>query len=299
MSASTTNASGIVKRTNAYFIDPTMIVRREGWNPRFDFGDIQELAASIEANGVLNPIRVKRVEDKFELIDGDRRFTAIQALLKKGHKFEEGVPAIILDKKIEDVEALIQMFEANTGKPFLPLEEAAAYQRMRDAGLTIKEICRRVGRAHVHVNKALALLQADPSVQDAVASGEINSTLAKKIAVKARGDKAKQKEMVEEAKKGGKAGKKLVAEKAEQIKKRPAKKGQETVAAPKCLSQSQLETREGVLTNLVAKNLKTVGVKESGAHAFFADSDERALAFHYGVLMGLRAALGKDPKITL
>jgi len=297
--SATTNASGIVKRTNAYFIDPTMIVRREGWNPRFDFGDIKELAQSIRSNGVLNPIRVKRVGDKFELIDGDRRFTAIELLLKEGHAFEGGVSAIILDKAIADVDALIQMFEANTGKPFLPLEEAAAYQRMRDAGMTLKQICEKVGRAQVHVTKTLALLQADQSVKDAVADGSINSTLAKQIAVKAKGNKGKQKEMVEKAKKGGKAGKKLVKEEAEQIKKRPAKKGQDTIVAPKCLTQSQLETREAVLTNLVQKGLKDTGVKESAAHVFFADSDERSLAFHYGVLMGLRAALGKDPKITL
>ncbi len=297
--SATTNASGIVKRTNAYFIDPTMIVRREGWNPRFDFGDIKELAQSIRSNGVLNPIRVKRVGDKFELIDGDRRFTAIELLLKEGHAFEGGVSAIILDKAIADVDALIQMFEANTGKPFLPLEEAAAYQRMRDAGMTLKQICEKVGRAQVHVTKTLALLQADQSVKDAVADGSINSTLAKQIAVKAKGNKGKQKEMVEKAKKGGKAGKKLVKEEAEQIKKRPAKKGQDTIVAPKPLTQSQLETREAVLTNLVQKGLKDCGVNEAAAHSYFADSDERSLAFHYGVLMGLRAALGKDPKITL
>lgn len=298
----TTNASGIVKRTNAYFIDPTMVVRREGWNPRFDFGDIKELVQSIKANGVLNPIRVKRVAGNFELIDGDRRMTAIEALLKEGHTFEGGIPAIILDKAIEDVEALIQMFEANTGKAFLPLEEAAAYQRMRDAGMTLKQICSRVGRAHVHVVKTMALLTADESVKDAVKDGTVNSTLAKEIATKARGNKAKQKELVETAKKGGKAGKKLAKEEAKSIKKRPtSKKGQQTVepAALKPLTSSQLDTRESVLMNLVSKGLKAVGISEDKARAMFADSDEQSLAFHFGALMGIRAAQGKDPKITL
>lgn len=298
--AATTNATGIVKRTNAYFIDPTMIVRREDWNPRFDFGDIKELAQSIRSNGVLNPIRVKRVAGNFELIDGDRRFTAIEHLLKEGYEFTDGVPAIILDKAIEDVEALIQMFEANTGKPFLPLEEAAAYKRMKDAGMTIKQICERVGRAHVHVSKTLTLLTADESVQQAVADGTVTSTLAKEIATKAKGNKAKQKELLAKAK-TGKAGKRLVKEEVEQIKKRAVKKGQQTVEPVKLkpLTESQLATRESVLINLVSKGLKTCGVKEEAALAYFADNDERSLAFHFGVLIGIRAAQGKDPKITL
>lgn len=296
--SATTNANGITKRTNAYFIDPTKIVRKPGFNPRFDFGDIKELVQSIRHNGLLNSIRVKRVADNFELIDGDRRVTAIEHLLKEGFEFPDGIPAVIVDKSISEVDALIQMFEANSGKPFLPLEEAAAYQRLRDAGLTIKQICEAVGRASVHVTSTLAILKADDSVKAAIKDGSINKTLAKKIATKAKGDQSKQAEMVRTAQ-TGKSGKKLVAEQAEDIKKRPAKKGQTEFVAPKPLTLNALENREGVLLNLVSKGLKACGINETAAHAHFADSDEGALAFHYGVLMGIRAAMGKDPKITL
>ena len=76
------NPAGVLKRSNAYFIDPTRVVRRDGWNPRFDFGEIEEMAKSILANGLLNAIRVKRISGNpaadFELIDGDRRMTAIE-----------------------------------------------------------------------------------------------------------------------------------------------------------------------------------------------------------------------------
>ena len=86
-------APGIIKRTNAYFADPKTIARVDGWNNRFDFGEIEELAKSIKINGLLQPLRIKRVPAHvkddgkgaagaqvfaFELIDGDRRLTAIE-----------------------------------------------------------------------------------------------------------------------------------------------------------------------------------------------------------------------------
>lgn len=303
--------NGVIKRTNAYFIDPKAITRREGFNPRFDFGDIQALATSIQANGLLNAIRVKRISDHpegklFELIDGDRRLTAIELLLKSGHDFAEGVPAILVDKAIEDVEALIQMFEANSGKAFLPLEEAAAYQRMRDAGLTIKQICSRVGRAHVHVTSTLALLNTDASVQEALEKKQITGTLAKQIAVKAKGDKVKQQEMVAKAK-SGKAGKKAVKEEAERIQRRPSKSGKtgqqtlvEKAPAPqKLASAKQLREFEEKALAGFAKLSKGLGLHEANIRPFVQESDERVVSYYFGLILGLRMALGYNPKAEM
>lgn len=205
---SSSSAAGVVKRTNAYFVDPSRVSRRSGWNPRFDFGEIEELAKSIQVNGVLVPIRIKRLSPAtkgadFELIDGDRRLTAIEFLIKKGTKFPDGIPAIIVDKHQTDLTSLIQMFEANTGKPFLPLEEAHAYGKMREAGMTLADICQAVGRKQVHVTEILNLLNADPSLKEAAQSGEINKTLAKRIATVAKGDATAQKDLVKKAKAAG------------------------------------------------------------------------------------------------
>lgn len=295
------NAPGIVKRSNSYFIDPTFVVRKEGFNPRFDFGKITELAASIKSNGVLNPIRVKRAGDKFELVDGDRRMTAIELLLKEGHEFPEGIPAIILDKALSDVESLIQMFEANTGKAFLPLEEAEAYKRMRDAGMTIKVICERVGRAHVHVTNTLALLTADEEVKAAVKDGSIGGTLAKQIAVKAKGNKEKQKELVAKAK-TGKAGKKAVKEEAEKIQRRPTKKtSQQQIAEPKTkvINVEKLRELEGKVIGQMAEMVKALGLQEDTIKPFVQGSDETTAAYYFGVLLGIRSALGYDVPVIL
>ncbi|MCX8502353.1 MAG: ParB N-terminal domain-containing protein, partial [Alphaproteobacteria bacterium] len=184
----TTQAPGVLKRTSAYFIDPHAVVRKPGFNPRFDFGEIDALATSIRANGVLNAIRVKRMDPTpegylFELIDGDRRLTAIESILEKdADAFKEGVPAIIVDRAQDDITSLIQMFEANSGKMFVPLEEAFAYKRMRDAGMTLAQIESAVGRKVPHIADMLTLLNADDSVKEAVTDGTIGKQMAKTIA---------------------------------------------------------------------------------------------------------------------
>lgn len=219
----TKEAAGVLKRSSAYSIDARTITRRAGWNPRFDFGEIEGLATSLLANGMLNPIRVKRIAPtvlddgkgpagsqvfNFELIDGDRRLTAVELLIKQGKYdavFPQGIPAIIVDKAQEDKTSLIQMFEANSGKPFLPLEEAAAYKRMREEfKMSMKDICAAVGRSQLHVSRMFALLEADPEVQQALEKGEIGKNDAKMIASVARGDKVKQRELMQVAKNANK-----------------------------------------------------------------------------------------------
>ena len=293
----------ITKVAKLYFADPSAFVIKEGWNTRFDMGDIAGLETSIKANGFrrAKPIVAIRNEDRqLEIIDGARRMTAVWNLLKKGHEFPEGIPVSIEDKSASVVDRTLIMFTANDGKPFLPLEAAAALQRLRDEGMTVKQIMAATGKSDVYITDTLALLSAAPEVKEAVKSGKVGKTLASKIAIKAKGDHAKQKEMVEAATKGGKAGKKVVNEQADQIKRRkPTKKAQETLVAPKPLTQSQLETRESMMLNLVSKGLKELGVDESNIRGVLAQTTEGAVGFHFGVLIGIRAALGKDPKLAL
>ena len=298
--------AGIIKKTTSYMVDPTKVTRAAGFNPRFDFGEIELLAKSIAANGLLMPIRVKRVtgNDKyeFELVDGDRRLTAVAQLLAKGHVFEDGVPAILVDRVQDDVTSLIQMFEANTGKPFLPLEEAAAYKRMRDAGMTIAQICSRVGRADVHVTDTLSLLEADEDVQDALKAGKIGATNAKLIATIAKGDKAAQKEMTADAVTAKGTTVDAKAAKARLMKKLEDKRAAKAAAKGKtprllCLSGNQLND----LGAKVAKHLAAVS-KEAKWQEFatledaaVAVSKDEALtaAFTLGATMALLVAAGQ------
>ncbi len=325
-------AAGVIKRTNAYFVDPKSVGRVKGWNNRFDFGEIEQLAKSLEANGMLNPIRIQRrpkpasltkaengvmVIDEntiggpivFDLVDGERRLTAIEFLVEKGRyakAFPEGIPAIIVDKAQDSMTSLIQMFEANSGKALLPLEEAAAYDRMRKGfpeegikGLTIKQICERVGRKQVHVVEMLNLLNADEEVKDAVATGKIGKTMAKQIATAAKGDKEKQKQLTAAAKA---AGKSKTAQRA--VKKQvDAAKRAKAAAKGKTLKIRALDDAE--LSSLGAK-VAAMMADRMAAASLPLDSDLRdwikgnpdlALAATFGALEALKAAAGMDVKL--
>lgn len=305
------NAPGIIKaRPSAYnMIDPRSIDRRAGWNNRFDFGEIEELAKSIKyqateggvPGGLLNTIRVKRLGDRFELIDGDRRLTAVELLIKwagesnpRGYDFPEGIPAIIVDKNQDDLRSLIQMFEANTGKPLLPLEEAAAYKRMREAGMTLEQIASAVGRNHVHVNNTLALLEAPEELRQAMAKGEIGGTMAKKIATAARKDQKKAAELTKQAVAAGKDKKKQRQVKAaieETRQERASKQGKTLKIKP--LSEDQLSEQGEKMSKQLAELLKDAGLASAEALLSAVAADNRlAAAYTLGCLRAFKVAAG-------
>lgn len=299
---STPLPSGITKISKSYRADPRLIKRKDGFNPRFDFGEIAELAKSIAANGLLNPVRVKRSGEGFELIDGDRRLTAVELLLEQGETFQDGVPIILVDKDQDEVTSLVQMFEANTSKAFLPLEEAAAFKRMRDAGLTIKDICQRVGRTDVHVMDTLALLEADDSLKEAVASKQIGSSTAKQIAQVAKGDKKKQAELVQDLKDAGsdKKKKRAVLQKVAQVRAAKAEaKGK--VVKMRALSDDQLsELGERVAKMLILK-AHDAGLPANAPELLDAvkKDDKLVAAFTLGALEALKAAAGLKIELDL
>lgn len=304
-------AAGIVKRSNSYYADPKMITRREGFNPRFDFGEIDDLMASIKANGILNPLRVKRIpagDERlakgfvFELIDGDRRLTATEKLIKAGHPFPDGVGVIIVDKAQTEIEDLVQMFVANEGKPFLPLEEAAAYDRMRKAGMSVKKICLAVGRKQMHVTEILALANADESVKQAVKDGKIGKTMAKQIATHARGDKAKQAELAAEAVAAGKdKGKRraLVRKVDDSRRAKAAKKGK--TLKMRALSDDELSALGEAIAARLPKLIMDakVTMHEKRLDKWIAQDDKLALAFTYGTLQAMKAAAGINVKLEV
>jgi ParB-like chromosome segregation protein Spo0J len=293
---------GIIKRSNAYNIDPKLVTFRKDWNPRFDFGEIEELAATIkaqkekepESGGLLQAIRVKRTTEGFEVVDGERRITAIQTLMKKGEDFPFGIPAKVEGESTTDLDNLIKMFVSNSGKPFLPMEEARAYQRMREAGMTVKDMEKVVGRSNVHIINTLALIEADPALQKAVEDKSVKAVEGKVIAVATRGDKAKQRELVEELKAAGKdkPARKKVMKKVETIRQQKAK-SQGRALKIKPLSAEQLSSVGAKVSEKLMKRMKTLSLPmDTDLKRFCKDDDNLTLAYEFGVLEGLKAAAG-------
>jgi ParB family chromosome partitioning protein len=128
--------------------------------PRKDPGDLTELKASIESVGLVQPIIVTIIGyERYRLIAGERRFTAVKELgLSR-------IPAIV--RSVEEQQRLkVQIIENLHRKDLNPFEEARSYQRlMSEFGYTQDELARQLGRSQGGVNETLRLLALPAAVQ--------------------------------------------------------------------------------------------------------------------------------------
>lgn len=134
---------------------------------RMDERGIDELAASISAKGLLQPIIVKRKENVYEIIAGERRYrAAILAGLRE-------VPAMVRD--VDDREALeIALMENLQREDLGPLEVAAVYERFAEEfAYTHEEIAKRMGVDRSSVTNCLRLLKLPEWVKELMAEGKL------------------------------------------------------------------------------------------------------------------------------
>jgi ParB family chromosome partitioning protein len=129
--------------------------------PRTVFRDakLDELAASIAANGIVQPLLVRRMGDRYQIIAGERRWRAAQ---RAGLAT---VPVVIRDIPDERVLEL-SLIENIQREELNPIEEAHAYRRLIDGlGVTQEEVARRVGRERSSVTNYLRLLKLPEEIQ--------------------------------------------------------------------------------------------------------------------------------------
>ena len=173
-------------KTDIYKIDPRNIVVEDGFNSREDFGDIDTLAKQIEENGILNPISVVPFKDesgneKYRLIDGERRYRAVMSLLDRGVTIDR-IPALFQPKSADQKALLVQQIIRNEGKGFNEMELAIAYKKLLDEGMTKEEIAEKIaGGKHSKVNYCLGHLNRDERIQKLIADGKVSGVLVRQI----------------------------------------------------------------------------------------------------------------------
>ena len=135
---------------------------------RFDDRKLAELAESIRANGLVQPILVRRKGSRYQIIAGERRWRAAQQA--NLHK----IPAVI--REIPDEKLLELALVENIARQELnPIEEAQAYQRLITAyNLTQEQVARRVGKDRSSVTNILRLLKLPVDIQQMVESEKIS-----------------------------------------------------------------------------------------------------------------------------
>lgn len=135
----------------------------------FDDAALDELAASIAARGVIQPVIVRRLgEGRYQLVAGERRWRAAQRA-----QLHE-IPALIRDLSEREVMALA-LIENLQREDLNPVEEARAYQRLAEGeGLTQAEIARMVDKSRSHVANIQRLLALPEEVIGLVETGELS-----------------------------------------------------------------------------------------------------------------------------
>ena len=149
------------------------------FQPRLNFDDrgLEELASSIKQHGIIQPLVLRRVEDKYEIIAGERRFKAAQlAGLSK-------VPAVIAN--IDDNKsAEVAIVENVQRRDLSPIEEARSYKNLLDKGyLTQAELAKKMGLSQSAIANKLRLLNLDEEVQQALIENRISERHARSLLV--------------------------------------------------------------------------------------------------------------------
>src|SRR5690348_14819558 len=141
----------------------------------FDEGALEGLADSIRAQGIIQPLLVRRVGDRYELIAGERRWRAARlAGLGK-------VPVVVKDVPDKDL-LEIALIENIQRENLNPIEEAQAYQRLIETvGLTQESLAARVGRDRSYITNYLRLLKLPQDLQKLVMENRLSTGHARTI----------------------------------------------------------------------------------------------------------------------
>ena len=156
---------------------PTWRIKPNPFQPRreFDAAALAELEASIRANGLLQPITVRKKGESYELVAGERRLRAVANLQWKD------VPAVVRD--FDDQTLLILALVENLQRSDLnAIEEARGYQRLLgEFSLTHQEVADAVGKDRSTISNLLRVLTLPDSVQRSVESGKLSAGHARAL----------------------------------------------------------------------------------------------------------------------
>ena len=141
----------------------------------FDVEALNELASSIKEHGIIQPLVVRRLQDKYEIIAGERRFKAATLVGMRT------VPCIVMNLN-DNESAEVAVIENIQRKEMTSLEEAKSFKKILDKGyLTQEELAKKMGKSQSSIANKLRLLNLDDLVQDAILNGRISERHARSI----------------------------------------------------------------------------------------------------------------------
>lgn len=160
------------KKTSEGFLELDLdLIEPNSEQPRTRFAEenLEELTQSIKANGVVQPIVVRKKDNKYQIIAGERRWRASQrAGLQK-------IPAVV--KEVSDDKLLeLALIENIQRHDLNPIEEAKAYKNLVESiGLTQETVAERVGKNRTVITTALRLLKLPEDIQKLIEEQKISA----------------------------------------------------------------------------------------------------------------------------
>ena len=152
-------------------------IKKNPYQPRTYFNEekLEELKESIEKNGLLQPIIVKKAVKGYYIIAGERRYRAFELLDKKE------IPAII--KEMTDEEMMIfAVLENLQREDLLALEESESYKNLMDKmSLTQEELANKLGKSRPYIANSLRLLKLPTEIKNILEQGLISAAHARTL----------------------------------------------------------------------------------------------------------------------
>ena len=246
------------------------------YQPRAQIADerLDALARSIKANGIIQPIVARRLENgRYQIIAGERRWRAAQQARL------ERVPVVVKDVGSEERQRRLEMalIENVQREDLNPIEEAQAYQRLvTDFGMTHDSVAAQVGKDRSSVANTLRLLRLPEEVRAEVATGRL--TMGHARAIVALATEADQRGVAREV-----LARDLSVRETEALVKKSARRGA-NAGTPKTVTKKDVHTRAAEeqlrLVLGTAVEIKRRG-KRGVVEIAFANEDELQRIYEY------------------
>ena len=237
---------------------------------RMDEGALYELAESIKAQGIMQPILVRKLHEgantgKFEIIAGERRFRAAKLAGL------DSVPVLVRDVPNEAAAAMA-LIENIQREDLNPLEEAQGLQRLiRDFGLTHEQAAQAVGRSRSAASNLLRLLNLADPVQTMLMAGDLDMGHARALLALERAAQITAANQI--------SAKKLSVREAESLVKRIGAEFNLTSPKPKAEKSRDLRRVEEELSDLLTAEVEVRVKKRVKRHGRTEELGELAIQF--------------------
>jgi ParB family transcriptional regulator, chromosome partitioning protein len=306
-------ASAVLKtakvHSNIYTVPYDSLAVEEGFNIRENY-DLDGLAQTIKARGVLEPLRVRPAqgsEDKTKvyITNGHHRYYAIPIAIEKykaESSIKNSIKVIYEDKGANEETRSADIILLNSGKALNALEQAKVMKRLIDYGMKINIIAEQIGKPQKEIRRLLELNSTPLILRQAVLNNIISPTAAIELS---KADEGAQKKVlskintlmtkVENVQNAGDAKAEPKASKGDAKDKKAEDKGEKKASKKKipAISIKEVQKATGKQTQFSLNEIKEI---RSKVQAIWRSSDEPQKSFWEAALYGINIIMGEELK---